>query len=118
MNTIVAKKAGILGPFDRTDPLLAEESSSRSLPFVKITTNLDDSSLLTFVNLRSAEHSGNYTCVAENAAGKAEYTARISVKGIRTALVPRSMGRDKLTRSFVAPNFGVLMSFGCKYDNV
>ena len=79
------KKAGILGPFDRTDPLLAEAPSSRSLPFVKITTNLDDfSSLLTFVTLRSAEHSGNYTCVAENAAGKAEYTARISVKGIHS----------------------------------
>ena len=94
-----------MGPFDRTDPLLAEESSSRSLPFVKITTNLDDfSSLLTFVTLRSAEHSGNYTCVAENAAGKAEYTARISVKGIRTEPVPRSMGQGELTRSFVAPH--------------
>ncbi len=49
---------------------------------VKITTNVADfSSLLTFVSLRSESHSGNYTCVAENAAGKAEYTALISVKG-------------------------------------
>ena len=81
------------GLFDRTDPSLADGSSSRSLPFVKITTNLDDfSSLLTFVDLQSAAHSGNYTCVAENAAGKAEYTARISVKGIPTTLIPRSMG--------------------------
>ena len=93
-----------MDPFDRTDSLLAEESSSRSLPFVKITTNLDDfSSLLTFVTLRSAEHSGNYTCVAENAAGKAEYTARISVKGIHTALVPRSKGRDIAILSYVVP---------------
>ena len=94
-----------MSPFDRTDPLLAEESSSRSLPFVKITTNLDDfSSLLTFVTVRSAEHSGNYTCVAENAAGKAEYTARISVKGIHTALVPRSKGRDEAILSYVVPS--------------
>ena len=97
------------GLFDRTDPSLADaSSSSQSLPFdvdaegeqlVKITTNLDDfSSLLTFVNLRSAAHSGNYTCVAENAAGKAEYTARISVKGIHTTLLPRAKGEDEKYR--------------------
>ena len=90
------------GPIPPSVADASSSSSSRSLPFevddegeqlVKITTNLDDfSSLLTFVNLRSVAHSGNYTCVAENAAGKAEYTARISVKGIHTALISRSKG--------------------------
>ena len=50
-------------------------------------TNVDDfSSLLTFANLRS-HHSGNYTCLAENVAGKATYTAEITVKGTPTHLV-------------------------------
>eukprot|EP00095_Tigriopus_kingsejongensis_P001845 maker-scaffold10_size831480-snap-gene-7.22 protein:Tk01845 transcript:maker-scaffold10_size831480-snap-gene-7.22-mRNA-1 annotation:"down syndrome cell adhesion molecule-like protein" len=44
-------------------------------------TSVDDfSSLLTFVSLQS-HHSGNYTCVAENSAGRAEFTAQLTVKG-------------------------------------
>ena len=47
---------------------------------IEITAVDEFSSLLTFVSLRSA-HSGNYTCLAENEAGRAQYTTTITVKG-------------------------------------
>lgn len=46
------------------------------------TTKLGDrSSVLTIANAMAA-HSGNYTCVATNAAGSASYTAAVHVNGI------------------------------------
>ncbi|XP_059078554.1 cell adhesion molecule Dscam2-like [Tigriopus californicus] len=54
-------------------------ASVKPSALVQITSVDDFSSLLTFVSLQS-HHSGNYTCVAENSAGRAEFTAQLTVK--------------------------------------
>ena len=56
--------------------------SSSASGLLEVTSVDEFSSLLTFVRLES-HHAGNYTCVAENDAGRTEHTAQITVKGIQ-----------------------------------
>lgn len=62
------------------------------------TTKIGDrSSVLTITSVMAA-HSGNYTCMAQNAAGTASYTAMVHVNGTHTAnfLHGLSLQRDNI----------------------
>ena len=66
---------------NRKDRKLGMRSTKRFQPSsVQITAIDEFSSLLTISSLED-QHTGNYTCVATNPAGHAQYTASLTVKG-------------------------------------
>lgn len=59
----------------------ADASSSAGIYVLKIGSR---TSILTIESVRSY-HSGNYTCLAANSAGSANFTAHLAVNGIKVA---------------------------------
>lgn len=58
--------------------LVPKQSSTSGINIINMSARL---STLNFEYIRG-EHRGNYTCVARNQAGKAEFTAELNINGI------------------------------------
>ena len=66
---------------DRNNFSLHETKKTGLEPTTIQITNIDAFSSLLTISSLGDEHTGNYTCVATNPAGHAQYTASLTVKG-------------------------------------